>query len=386
MSDLRQRLGRLTALTVVLSLLLAALVYRLLRRDLPALEVSTEKRAIGAFHIHSEASHDSGVAVKTLVEAARRIGLDFIVLTDHNNQLAAPIVLDGVTVLSSAELSTPFGHVVQLGAVDVLPPAGREKLEVHEAIRALDGTPILAHPTDRKKPWTGLVKGAGGFEIANLASSVRRAGGLAFLGLLPVVPAYLLRPNLALSQFYDRDSKALYRWDSETDPRIVGLCGVDSHGWIESGINLKAWQLVLHTTLPKTESERPAVVLEHLRSGRFHCVAGLFGTNPDFVFGARERGRWVAGPGESIAADVIDELLVLGPSSRAPIGLELLRHGEPLIRVSGQRLRYPFPAPGTYRVEVRLQTPGLWFGNRYEPVLYSNRIRVLPPMRSAPPD
>src|SRR5690606_7615214 len=128
-----------------------------------------------------------------------------------------PMVRKGVVLLSAAELKTPFGHLIQLGAIDLLHPDRRREVSVHGAVRALGGVPILAHPSDRRRPWGGAIDGAGGLEIANLSSSARRRGGPVFAGLLGAAAAWRLRPGLALAQTYDRDEAALRRWDGESD-------------------------------------------------------------------------------------------------------------------------------------------------------------------------
>ncbi|RYY32733.1 hypothetical protein EON62_05000, partial [archaeon] len=57
-------------------------------------------------------SHDSRVPLSNYVAATHALGLDFLVVTDHNVQDAVARRLKGVTVLSWTELTTAFGHVV----------------------------------------------------------------------------------------------------------------------------------------------------------------------------------------------------------------------------------------------------------------------------------
>ena len=62
----------------------------------------------------------------------------------------------------------------------------------------------------------------------------------------------------------------------------------------------------------------------------------------------------------------------------------LFRNGEEVTRSQGGRLRYADPTPGTYRVEVRLPVPGVLWGYRVLPVIYSNRIRVVEDLDTTP--
>src|SRR3989338_7790784 len=43
----------------------------------------------GAFHVHTEYSHDSKASLELVIKTARKAGLDFVVVTDHNNLNAA---------------------------------------------------------------------------------------------------------------------------------------------------------------------------------------------------------------------------------------------------------------------------------------------------------
>ncbi len=357
--------------------LVAVLYARAFERPVPRFRESERVRPRGSFHVHSESSHDCEVSLEQLARAAAATGLDFLVVTDHNAQLAGSVIIDGITIVSSAELSTPFGHLIQLGAVDILPKAEQERLTLHSAVVALGGVPIIAHPADPKRPWVGPIHGAGGIEIANLASSARRRGGPVFAGLLPALTVYRLRPALAMAQIYDRDVAALKRWDGESDPRFVGLCGNDAHGRIPLTLNLPAWTLVLEDALPDRPDRRGAAIVDAIGRGRFHCMAGLLGGQTAFDFYGRLAGGDLVLAGDTVPADRVTELVVAAPPIQQDVArLVLLRHGEEIVKTRGTDLVYTNPRPGTYRAEVRVQLPGVLFGEREVAVLYSNRIKI----------
>ena len=352
--------------------------YPLHRRTLPSLSQAPATPTVGALHIHSADSHDSNVTIEAIVDAARENHLDFVILTDHNKQKPKSLSINGVTVLSSAELSTPFGHVIQLGATYTLDSTLRDTPLIHQNIRAAGGRPIIAHPSDRKRPWSGPLADASGLEIANLAAATRRAARPFFLGLLPHWAAWSLNPQWVLAQLYDRDDEALKLWDAQVDPQFVGTCGSDTHGWIPVDLNLRAWYLVIDAPLPAHEL-RPAAIVSHLQQGHFHCVAGLLGHHPDFRFGARHRNAWSGGPGDSLPHTQVEELLVKGPSLNGlPSQIVLLRDGAEVSRSVSPTLTYPHPTAGTYRAEVYAKVPNLLWGSHSVPVIYSNKLRVLP--------
>lgn len=372
----------LRSLLLVL-LFLSALAWaadRARQRRLPELEPTAGHTAVGVFHLTSAAPRAGLAGLEEVARQARDAGLRFVVVTDPEQQLAAPIVRDDVVILSYAELTTPFGRLVQLGSGYVLPREERQRISVHDSIRALGGVPIISHPTDRKRPWTGPLTGAGGVEIASIVASARRVAGPLSLGVAPLLLAGQLNPTLAVAQLYDRDDEALARWDDNPDPRFIGLCGVDNVGHLPAHLNLRTWRIVLEEPLPDDPSQWATAVIESISSGRFYCAAGSFGDRPFLRFGARRFGEWVAHAGDATPAADVQEIVALGPgtSDQAP-HLVLLRNGEEVTRVVGRELRYADPLPGTYRVEVRVPVPGLLYDTRLVPVLYSNRIRLLGP-------
>lgn len=395
--------GEMRAKLLTLGALLAAAGWtgvrvqqRLINRLLPA--AANEKPVRGVFHVHSAQSHDSRLSVDDIARVAAAQELDFVVLTDHNTQSAGPILRHGVIILSYAELSTAFGHAIQFGATDVLAKSERQGVDIHERVRALGGRSILAHPDDRKRDWSGPIEGAGGVEIANTASAARRRGGPLFIGLVPAALAWKFRPDLALIQTYDRDRRALRRWDGELNPQFAGVCGVDAHGRIPLSDNLRLWRMVL-TDLSRAELQQATDLsdpeeqdlergsrrlVQEILSGRFSCVAGIVAEAPHFDFHGVTAGGSRVAPGSVV--DDLAEILVSGPQSDgSPPTMVLLRNGEEVLRSQDIGLRYADPSPGVYRVEVRLPLPEVVFGHRAVPVIYSGRLRVVAKGSVEPP-
>jgi hypothetical protein len=352
------------------------------QKQLPTLAPKQEPTSTGVFHVHSEASHDSQLTLKQIANAAAAAGLSFVVLTDHNKQMVDGVEINGITFLSFAELSTPYGHAIQLGAHEPLTKQERTELTLHDIVRERGGRSFLAHPSDPKRPWVGPMRNSGGLEIANIAATARhKLLSFEVFSLLPSVAAAPLNWELAVAQLYGRDVKALQRWDAEPDPSFVGICGADAHGrLLDLTLTLRAWRVVLDSTLPADPKHRAANVVKQLIQGSFSCAAGMFADDPQFRFGARLNGKWSAGGGETVTIDEADELIVLNPISQdARTQAVLLRNGHEIMRTRSRQLRYVNPTPGTYRSEIRIQVPFTFFGNRPETVIYSNRIRITGP-------
>jgi hypothetical protein len=376
MTRIRVLVGMLAAGCLVVGV--GAAGWRVHDREPPRMTAVRAGVVVGSFHLHSEMSHDSSTPLAAIVAAARVAGLDFVVLSDHNEQYAGPVVREGVVVLSSAELSTPFGHVIGLGARSVLSRDDRRDPAPFARIRAGGGVPVVTHPADPKQPWSGPWDGAAGLEIANFASSARRHGGRAFMGLAPLLAAGPLNRRLALDQLYDRDGTSLALWDKNPDPAFGGFCGVDAHGWLALPDNLGAWTIVLDGKLPEREADRPAWVLAALESGRFYCNAGLLGGPPGLTLEARHNDAPVARAGDSVTVDRADELVARVAGAQPGQSLVLFRNGLAVDRSERAELRVGDLSPGTYRIELWVTVPDLVWGSHIVPATYSARLRLLP--------
>jgi hypothetical protein len=111
---------------------------------------------IHAHTLHSDASWD----VAELVDAARRIGLDFVTLTDHNTTSPLPEMASYSTpdllTMGGMELTTFWGHAVCLGTMAWVDwrvdPAGQGMASIAEAQTADGALFIIAHPNDQGDP------------------------------------------------------------------------------------------------------------------------------------------------------------------------------------------------------------------------------------------
>ena len=390
----RRRLLRAFLLLPVAVALAAAWVAL---RDVPELAVdqsaaAADERPRGVFHVHSDSSHDGRTPASEQLAAAGRLGLDFVIFTEHDAQpVHGPPSVEPLAV-PGTEWSTTYGHLIYLGYAEPPPPESesRARLQIGlvDSLRARGALTILAHPASPRRPWTGRLAGIGGLEIASTSSDARVKGDPLY-ALLPGLFALPFNRELALAQLYRRDTAALGMWDGLPDPRVIGMCGTDAHGWIDPEQNFRTWQIVFDSWDDAPDPLTSEAVVDRLSTGRFFCLAALLAEGaPDFSF----RGVTVAGESVPTGATVADELIaaleittprLAGQSedvtdNAAPTATTvLLRDGAEIARTSGRSLRHADPLPGTYRVEVRVRVPGVFFGGRDVPAVYSNRIRVI---------
>lgn len=138
----------------------------------------------GDTHTHTLAS-DGAFSMDTLAELAKNEGLDFLFITDHNN-VSAPPVYEGVTVLPGVEWTHYQGHAGFLGCSAPL-PGHYDKRNISEA-RALmqsahdsGAMVVLNHPFCPLVPWLwGFEVPFDALEVWNGVMSERNERAVAF--------------------------------------------------------------------------------------------------------------------------------------------------------------------------------------------------------------
>ncbi|WP_096393355.1 PHP domain-containing protein [Halorubrum trapanicum] len=106
-------------------------------------------------HVHSEGSYDGHEPVELILEHAAEIGLDAVVITDHDvireSKRAAEIAPEyGLIGIPGVEVSTAHGHLLAIG-VERMPPRGRPYAETVSWIRDRGGVAVVPHPFQRSR-------------------------------------------------------------------------------------------------------------------------------------------------------------------------------------------------------------------------------------------
>ena len=106
-------------------------------------------------HVHSEGSYDGREPVELILEQAAEIGLDGVVVTDHDaideSLHAAELAPEyGLVGIPGVEVSTAAGHLLAIG-VEERPKRGKPLAETVETVRELGGAAIVPHPFQRSR-------------------------------------------------------------------------------------------------------------------------------------------------------------------------------------------------------------------------------------------
>jgi hypothetical protein len=325
-------------------------------------------------HVHSTHSDGTGT-VAQIARAAKRAGIDVVLLTDHDTLAAKRSGeerwYDDVLVLVGEEVSpTDRDHFLAFG-IDEEINRRLSGPEICGAVAAAGGFGFAAHPFSRgsqrfKRP--GIAFGRpdclDGIELWSfLGDTGERVRGFRDLARM------ILTPQRAIG---GPPEDNLREWDRLCQARrVVAIGGLDAHQFgvrVAGRVPLRLMgykrtfeQLHTHVFVPEAprgelEHDR-ALVYEGLREGRCYIAN-------DKVADARGFAFWGegVGMGEEAAFEPGTELHARTPHSAQ---IRLIRDGVIEAEIQGTELHHPIERHGVYRVEVSL-------GGR--PWIYSNPV------------
>lgn len=163
------------------------------------------------FHCHTNASKDSLTTPADLVRAARRRGLDRVVVTDHNSIAGAKAAqaLDPELIIVGEEIMTTKGEILAAFVTEEI-PAGLTPLETIRRLKEQGAFISVSHPFDEWRK--------GGWKEADLLEIIL------FVDAIEVFNSRCMDPN------FNHRAKAFAEKHN-----LAGTVGSDAHGVIELG-------------------------------------------------------------------------------------------------------------------------------------------------------
>jgi len=369
--------------------------YRLLPPSPVTLAVSATGATLapirGAIHVHTRRSDGTGT-VDEVAAAARRAGLQFVILTDHGDGTRGsdtPVYRNGVLCIDAVEISTNGGHVVALGLPQSEFPLAGEVGDVIEDIHRMGGMSIAAHADSPRAElrWNDWKAAVDGVEWLNGDSQWRDQGwGTLARALL----TYPFRGAPTLATLLDRPDDLLSRWDSlHRERSVVAVAAADAHARVGPGgdpygrslsLHLPSYEQIFRTfsiSLPQVQlhgnaPEDAGVVLDAIRGGRLYSTIDAIAGPAIFTLTATS-GSQRAVMGDRLA---LDGPVTVRVESNGPDGsiIRLLAEGKTIASGPPPVLEYAAPAQtALYRVEI--DAPGAP-GTPPTPWLVSNPIYV----------
>lgn len=341
---------------------------------------------VGNLHIHSSISDGAGT-VSEIIQAASKVGLDFVILNDHDF-LADSLHLDaegfhnGVLTLVGLEIGKRFHHYLAYDLKQMVKAGNSSPQEVIDRVNDQSGFGFLAHPFEKGMPfhdksaaytWNDLtVKGFTGIEIWNFSSRWKERVRTVFHGLFFL---------LCKSWFLKGPSReTLSFWDNLCQQRkVVAIGGSDSHGtffkwgmirirpltydFLLSTINI---HILLERELPKEFSEAKAEIYAAVREGQLFIAHERLASAAGFRFHyVSDNGNnlTMGGEGEFESGDINVNVPKHGE-------IRLIKDGALKERWYGRKASFRVEQSGVYRVEVYLYL----FPFGWRPWIFSNPI------------
>lgn len=315
----------------------------------PVLPGSCKPRGPGWYRgdLHGHSLHsDAPWDIAAFVDEARRIGLDFVTLTDHNTVSGVAECLslagDDLLVMGGSELTTFWGHCLAVGHhgwIDWRTGDSRPMKAIAAEVVAKGGLFIIAHPTMVGHPWCS------GCDWRYADTSP---------GLARVVEVW----NSDWSgEAHNEKALALYYTWLTLGHRMVATAGSDTHGPFEA--SARPGYNVVYCADLRADAVRAGIARGHLylSSGprlEFTAAAGATTAGMGASLDATEATvsiRWADAP-----PDATIRLVRQSDTPSGPCGYEAIGNGPDGARQIGFSAR---PGRDWATVEVRDATGAL---------------------------
>lgn len=344
----------------------------------------------GLIHVHSDYSHDARGSYDELSGAARRHGLAFLVITDHENVDAIALGeqgwRNGVLLLTGVESKLCKGYMLFVGIENYDREANSSTCVGLQERLQQGGFGLVIHAGNCRRPWRGELDPAiAGVEILDYADQLYDCSALAKLNAFLFYPA---NRALACLRVYHRPTETLAKWDREASARpVVGFYGPNMH----QNVRIFKWEpkfpsadVVMPLASNHILSREPLigdfqsdrrVVYAAIRNGNLFFALDILGDSSGFRFSAIQEGG-SAIMGEALVAGVETVFSVQLPRIESKAGLEIViyRDGVEFLRERGRGLTFQAKQAGAYRVEVLVKVPTFFGRGRMAPWIYSNPI------------
>jgi acetyl esterase/lipase len=332
------------------------------RRPLPNLGVFQDFRAV--IHVHAEdADHTKGTRAEAL-EAARKTGVQVVMLTDHGGPSSETWrgMRDGVLFIAGEE-NTGAGLLR-------FPRWGPDGKQLEEG-----ELKFLSHIEER---YEADSSGFHGMEIVNRHTDAKLDKGLqVYLGMAMInsgrwsalVENFEEYPDEFFGAGVDYRPEIMAKWDQETEgKKFTGIGANDAHqNQIFKGVTFDPYDVSFRnlTTHILARELTEEDIFEALREGRAYVSHDWLCDPTGFSFGA------VSNLGVFTMGDAVPFLGRARLVAQTPVEarLKLFRHGTLMAETFGTNLTFQATQTGAYRVEAWLEVAG-----EERPWIYSNPI------------
>lgn len=331
----------------------------------------------GAIHIHSTYSDGTGT-VEEIAKAAKKAGLSWIIVTDHNNLSAKEGIYDGVCVIVAEEISPlDENHYI---ALDIKTPISPDlpAADFIQEVKKQGGFGFIAHPdgkVSRKNSYRCLrwsdwsIKDFGGLEIWNFMSNW--ADCYHERNMFKTAYSYLFRNKVLTGP----TKNVLAWWDNlniESESIIPAIGGLDVHAFDikKLFVNVKIFPyknnfksitnfIYLDNPMPKSFEEQRKFILDAVKAGRNLIMNRVWadGNTPFFYITTKNNKAY---SGNSIELSDDSKLIAELPHKG---NIKIIRNGKIILDKESKVIELNIVEKGKYRLEVYYKKSPWIFSN-----------------------
>lgn len=324
----------------------------------------------GVIHCHSTYSDGTG-SMEEVMNAANEVGLDFVMMTDHETMKP---VEDGLErwhgsslLICGAEITPQNNHLIVFGDKKLQNVESLHKLPTQEYINAVN-----------EQGWFGFIAhpdhlGTKRFEIPSFKWTDWNAENYTGMGLWDLMTDWqsqLDREDLSTEVYNDfagwltgPRQETIARWDQLCQKRkIVGIGEIDNHKYkkeyngqtyhvfpYEQAFRTITNHVILEKPLEKDYAKAKAQILDAVRNGALYVSFDYWDDPTEFAFEV-DNGDEVAQMGEDITlGEEKTELVVMLPDEAI---VNVFHNGESIHEDEADEVLIEISEPGVYRVEA----------------------------------
>ena len=329
----------------------------------------------GAIHIHSEFSDGSG-NIEEITMAAKASGLDWIIVTDHNNFEIREGIINGITVIKGEEISQPDrNHYLCLGINKCIYPSENIAENIEE-VRRNNGFGFAAHPDEldnrknKYKPikWTDKTVIPDGVEIWNWFS--QWADNYNGNNIFTSAYSYFFKHNLVKKP----NRNTLDWWDKLNCPNekiIPAIGGVDAHALKVKNYIIPVTvfpyktlfktignQIIIKKPLAESFANRKEQILTALKNGNNIIInRKTYNKAPEIYV---KRSNKTAFCGEEI---YLDDNTYLHFNCDKYANIKIFRNGQFFTENKAKTYEFKLNKIGKYRIEAEINGYGYAYSN-----------------------
>ena len=318
---------------------------------------------LGAIHIHTKLSDGTG-DINSISKAAKKAGLIWIIITDHNNFDIKEGFYNGVCVIKGEEISPcSSNHYIALDIKNLINPSDDTQKFVDE-VRAQGGFGFAAHPdeADNRKnkahpiKWTNKSVIPDGIEIWNWFSDW--ADDYDETNIFKIAYSYFFRHKLIQGPH----KETLKWWDElnkKSENIIPAIAGVDAHALKISKyiIPIKIFPykdcfktlanvITLENEIPKDFESQKKLILSSIKNGNNLMINRHIKKEIPLIY-------------------VENKTIIVKLSTKAEI--KIIQNGTQIFTENTKNLKFPIDENAKYRIEIDLKN---------QPWIFSNQISI----------